>query len=62
MSKFEYKVLPISVHSAPAEIETKQNELGQQGWELVSVYQSGMNMNHYFKRELITKKHNGNGK
>lgn len=47
MRKFEYKVF-----SFTNLIEQKLNVLGQEGWELVSVYLDGPYHNCYFKREI----------
>jgi hypothetical protein len=46
MKKFEYKI--ISVRMTNKKSERELNELGEQGWELVSVNESYL----YLKREI----------
>ncbi len=49
-----YKVVmvkPQFLGLKPEQIEATLASLGQQGWELVSVVQNGMNVNLYLKKE-----------
>lgn len=60
MKKFEYKIENFKTHGAvnlvlTPEHEKKMNELGEQGWELVSMNSilNGRNIIAVFKREKV---------
>jgi hypothetical protein len=48
MKKFEYKLIYRDYGLSTKELQAKLNTLGEQGWELIAVYET----EHYFKREL----------
>lgn len=46
---WEYKIVPIRKHHSERKVESILNELGEQGWELVTVFiRSGFLVDTYY--------------
>ncbi|MCE5222747.1 DUF4177 domain-containing protein [bacterium] len=53
MKKWEYRTVILEIKKTELELNCYLNELGKEGWELITVYGMMRYRVYYFKREIV---------